>query len=242
MTPLQEARKRAADYEIKVKEALAQRAIAEKVKAETEVVRKRVFDKANKVPVTIERPGRIHVTTLAAIKAAYLDNAVVEDLGSRGRKAPARAVELVKAGAIKVQLSSEGTALSLAGLTRRTRYPDKAGLRRIAAAQRKMDAADAAARKARAEWVRTIAEVHEAGDPVPADTLADVAGTLAACEVTWHKANRAIPWEFASDQRISDGRKKVQEHLAAAKEKRECQCYDCIGERNRARWAKGNAA
>ena len=242
VTQLQEARTRLATFEDKVKVALAQRAVATAEKARAEVSRKGAIARAAKVPVLIERPGRIHIASMAAFRAAYLDQAVIEDLSTRGRKAPARATELVTSGAIKVQLSGEGTALSLAGITRKTRVVDKATLRRIAVMQRKVNVAEAAASRARQALVDTIRREYEAGTKATPEPIAEIVGNIAANDVAWQRANRSIPWDFASDDRISENRKEFTAHFAHVKSKSKdpCPCRDCRGAANRARWDAEN--
>ena len=242
MTPLQEARKRLADYEANVAVALENRRKAEAIMASADKALAALNARATRTDLLIERPGSVYIGSIATIKAAYVGQEASASIGAAGRKAKSRAIELVKAGEIKVSVSGEGTSLSLNGLTRKCRAVDKAALRRIAVMRRKKDKAEAAARKANAELVAAIRAEYEAGTPIPADAIADYVGERTALAYMREKARHSIPWQYASDARISEDRKKYTEHLAAAKEKRECQCADCIGERNRARWAKEHAA
>ena len=243
MTPLQQARERLSTFEAKVVEALIVRRKAEAEMKACDAAQTIARNRATKVQALIERPGSVHISSVAGIGPSYIGREATVDILSRGRNAKARAIELVASGEIKVQLRGEGTILSLRGLTQRTRLVDKAALRRIAVMRRKKDAADAAARAANNALIAAVRREYEAGTKIDAAVIAEYVGTTVALTAKSQAARFSIDWNFASDDRIGETRRDLTAHLAhvKSKSKDDCPCRPCLSARNQARWAADEA-
>ena len=72
MTPLQEARKRLADYEANVAVALENRRKAEAIMASADKALAALNARATRTDLLIERPGSVYIGSIATIKAAYV--------------------------------------------------------------------------------------------------------------------------------------------------------------------------
>lgn len=191
---------------------------------------------AAKVRLLVERPGRIHVTSINGFRSAYTGVEQVTAIAEAGKgKGVERAIELVTSGAIKVQLTGEGTSLSLRGAVQRSRIVRADALRRIEAQQKRVQAAEAAASAARKALVDLVRREHEAGAKVAPEAIAAHVGEMAAYQVAREAIRRSVPNSWQIDDEVKD----AAAHLGHAKSKSKdpCPCRRCVSEANRAGWA-----
>lgn len=231
---IKEARERMRHANAAAANAATAKADAAKTIKAISVKADRLRAKAAKTHLLVQRPGRIHITSIAGLKVAYVGTAEQEAIRAAGRKAIPVAIEMIATGATKVSLAGEGTALSLRGLVQRSRVLTPEANRRIATARRAEQKASEALYRAQRHHVEVVTAAYEAAAKIGPEPIAEYLGERMAQDIAASVVQRGVPVDWQIESEVEHAKKHLDHALSKSKDP--CPCRECIGAANRVRW------